>query len=124
MKKVPEFKSEEEEFEFWSTADSTEYVDWSKAKRAKFPNLKPTLRTISVRLPVAMVEDLKILANQRDVPYQPLLKVFLAERLEREKVRRLGGKAGCPAAYIILCHLDLIEQIGMTIQHFEQLYQG
>jgi len=78
---------------FWSStgegADSTEYVDWSKAERAKFVKLKPTLRTISVRLPVAMVEDLKILANQRDVPYQSLLKVFLAERLQREKTRRL-----------------------------------
>ena len=88
MKKVPEFKSEAEEFEFWSTADSTEYTDWSQAKRVKFINLKPTLRTISVRLPVAMVEDLKILANQRDVPYQSLLKVFLAERLERERSAR------------------------------------
>jgi predicted DNA binding CopG/RHH family protein len=85
MKQIPEFKTEAEEFEFWSKADSTEYVDWSKAKRVKFVNLKPTLRTISVRLPVAMVEDLKILANQRDVPYQSLLKIFLAERLEREK---------------------------------------
>ncbi len=94
MKKVPEFKNEDEEFEFWSStgagADSTEYVDWSKAKRVKFVKLKPTLRTISVRLPVAMVEDLKILANQRDVPYQSLLKVFFAERLQREKTRRLA----------------------------------
>ncbi len=90
MKKaVPEFKSEAEEFEFWSShgegADSTKFLDWSKAKRAKFPNLKPTLRTISVRLPVAMIEDLKILANKRDVPYQSLLKMFLAERLETER---------------------------------------
>ncbi len=91
MKKIPEFKSEAEEFEFWSTSDSTEYFDSSKAKRVKFPNLKPSLRTISVRLPVAMVEDLKILANQRDVPYQSLLKVFLAERLQQEKVRRRAG---------------------------------
>jgi len=68
MKKVPEFKNEDEEFEFWSTADSTEYVDWSRDLRVKFVKLKPTLRTISVRLPVAMVEDLKILANQRHVP--------------------------------------------------------
>jgi predicted DNA binding CopG/RHH family protein len=88
MKQVPEFKTEAEEFEFWSTADSTEYVDWSQAKRVKLIHLKPTLRTISVRLPVAMVEDLKILANQRDVPYQSLLKVFLAERLEQENLRR------------------------------------
>jgi predicted DNA binding CopG/RHH family protein len=91
MGKIPEFKTEAEEFEFWSTADSTEFVDWSRAKRAKLVNLKPTLRTISVRLPVAMVEDLKILANQRDVPYQSLLKVFLAERLERERTRRRAG---------------------------------
>ncbi len=85
LKEIPEFKTDAEEFEFWSGADSTEYVDWSTAKRAKFVNLKPTLRTISVRLPVAMVEDLKILANQRDVPYQSLLKVFLAERLQQER---------------------------------------
>jgi predicted DNA binding CopG/RHH family protein len=84
-KKIPEFRSEEEEFEFWSKADSTEYLDWSTAKRVKLPNLKPTLRTISIRLPVAMVEDLKILANQRDVPYQSLMKVFLAERMEQER---------------------------------------
>ncbi|MBB6146480.1 putative DNA binding CopG/RHH family protein [Silvibacterium bohemicum] len=84
-KKIPEFRSEEEEFEFWSKADSTEYLDWSAAKRIKLPNLKPTLRTISIRLPVAMVEDLKILANQRDVPYQSLMKVFLAERMEQER---------------------------------------
>ena len=90
MKKVPEFKNEDEEFEFWSNANSTEYVDWSKSERVKFVKLKPTLRTISVGLPVAMVEDLKILANQRDVPYQSLLKVFLAERLQREKARRLA----------------------------------
>jgi predicted DNA binding CopG/RHH family protein len=94
MKKVPEFKNEAEEFEFWSTADSTEYVDWSQARRVKFVNLKPTLRTISVRLPVAMVEDLKVLANQRDVPYQSLLKVFLAERLARERVHRQAGSMG------------------------------
>lgn len=87
-KKIPEFTSEEEEFEFWSKNDSTEYLDWSKAKRAKLPNLKPTLRTISVRLPVAMVEDLKVLANQRDVPYQSLMKIFLAERVAQERRTR------------------------------------
>ncbi len=91
-KPIPKFETEAEEFSFWSSrgpgADSTEYLDWSKAKRTKFPALKPTLRTISVRLPVSMIEDLKILANQRDVPYQSLLKVFLAERLEAEKRSR------------------------------------
>jgi predicted DNA binding CopG/RHH family protein len=96
MKKaIPKFKSEAEEFEFWSStgkgSDSTVHVDWSKAKRVRFPNLKPTLRTISVRLPVAMIEDLKILANKRDVPYQSLLKVFLAERLEKERSLKRAG---------------------------------
>lgn len=94
-KPIPEFKNEAEEFEFWSAkgagADSTAFVDWSKAKRAKLPSLKPTLRTISVRLPVAMIEDLKILANKRDVPYQSLLKVFLAERLEAERRLQKAG---------------------------------
>ncbi len=94
-KSIPKFKSESEEFEFWSAhgagADSTAFIDWSKAKRTKMPNLKPTLRTISVRLPVAMIEDLEILANKRDVPYQSLLKVFLAERLEQERRLRRAG---------------------------------
>ena len=71
--------------------DSTAFVDWSKAKRTKLPNRKPTLRTISARLPVAMIEDLKILANKRDVPYRSLLKVFLAERLEQERRLRRAG---------------------------------
>lgn len=87
-KKIPDFRSEDEEFEFWSKTDSTEYLDWSKAKRVKLPNLKPTLRTISIRLPVSMVEDLKILANQRDVPYQSLMKVFLAERVAQERITK------------------------------------
>ena len=86
-KPMPEFRSEEEEREFWRGHDSTQFIDWRTAKRAKFPNLKPTLRTISLRLPVSMIEDLKILANERDVPYQSLLKVFLAERLKQEKRR-------------------------------------
>ena len=84
-KKLPEFKSEDEERAFWATADSTDYVDWASAKRAKLSKLRPSLRTISLRLPVSMIEDLKVLANQRDVPYQSLLKVFLAERLAEER---------------------------------------
>jgi predicted DNA binding CopG/RHH family protein len=86
-KAMPEFRSEEEEREFWAGNDSTEFIDWQLARRRKFPNLKPTLRTISLRLPVSMIEDLKVLANQRDVPYQSLLKVFLAERLKKERRR-------------------------------------
>ena len=84
-KKLPEFKSEDQERAFWATADSTEYIDWASARRRKLIRLKPSLKTISLRLPVSMIEDLKILANRRDVPYQSLLKVFLAERLERER---------------------------------------
>lgn len=84
-KKIPDFKSEDEERRFWATADSTEYLDWPAAKRTKLPDLKPSFRTISIRLPVSMIEDLKMLANRRDVPYQSLLKVFLAERLALER---------------------------------------
>jgi predicted DNA binding CopG/RHH family protein len=84
-KKIPEFKNEDDESKFWATADSTEYVDWQSGKRKKLIRLKPSLRTISLRLPVSMIEDLKVLANRRDVPYQSLLKVFLAERLARER---------------------------------------
>ena len=86
-KPVPEFRSEEEERQFWANHDSTEFIDWRNAERRKFPNLKPTLRTISLRLPVSMIEDLKIPANKRDVPYQSLLKVFLSERLKKERRR-------------------------------------
>jgi uncharacterized DUF497 family protein/predicted DNA binding CopG/RHH family protein len=84
---APEFRSEEVEREFWAAHDSTEFIDWQSAQRRKFPNLKPTLRTISLRLPVSMIEDLKVLANKKDVPYQSLLKVYLAERLEKERRR-------------------------------------
>jgi predicted DNA binding CopG/RHH family protein len=84
-KKIPDFKTEDAERRFWATADSTEYLDWPAGKRTKLPALKPSLRTISLRLPVSMIEDLKILANRRDVPYQSLLKVFLAERLAQER---------------------------------------
>jgi predicted DNA binding CopG/RHH family protein len=84
-KKLPEFKSEDSERKFWATADSTKYVDWESGRRKKLAQLKPSLKTISLRLPVSMIEDLKILANRRDVPYQSLLKVFLAERLSDER---------------------------------------
>jgi len=88
-KAIPRFRSKKAEREFWASADSTAYVDWSKARRVAFANLKPSTRTISVRLPESLLEDLKRLANRRDVPYQSLLKIFLAERLEEE--RRTGG---------------------------------
>lgn len=84
MKDIPEFRSEEEERQFWSEHDSTEFVDWSKSRRGVFPNLKPSTKTISLRLPESMLEELKLLANKNDVPYQSLVKVFLSERIESE----------------------------------------
>jgi len=84
MKKIPEFKSEEEERDFWEITDSSDYVAWSKAKRVVLPNLKPSLKTISLRLPEIMLEELKLLANKRDVPYQSLIKIFLSERIAKE----------------------------------------
>lgn len=84
LKPLPAFTSEEEEREFWATHDSMDYVDWSEAERVVFPNLKPTARTISLRLPETMIGNLKLLANKRDVPYQSLLKTFLADRLKKE----------------------------------------
>jgi predicted DNA binding CopG/RHH family protein len=81
MKKIPRSKSEDRERDFWAKEDS---VDWSKGKRVVFPNLKPSLKTISLRLPELMLEELKLLANKRDVPYQSLIKIFLSERIEKE----------------------------------------
>jgi len=83
-KKLPKFASEDQERAFWAKHDSADYIDWSKAERVTLPNLKPSVKTISLRLPEAMIAELKLLANKRDVPYQSLLKVFLAERIDRE----------------------------------------
>jgi predicted DNA binding CopG/RHH family protein len=84
LKTIPNFKSEKAQREFWMSHDSTEYVDWSKARRGVFSNLKPTSRSISIRLPVYMLDQIRVLANKRDVPYQSLLKIFLADRLKKE----------------------------------------
>ncbi len=83
-KQLPKFDSEAEEQAFWAEHDSVEYIDWSKARRTVLPNLRPSTKTISLRLPEHMLEELKLLANKQDVPYQSLLKVFLAERIEQE----------------------------------------
>jgi len=84
MKRVPRFKTEEEEREFWRTHDSSDYLEWGDAVKITLAKLKPSTKTISLRLPESMIEELKILANKHDVPYQSLLKVFLAERLNEE----------------------------------------
>jgi predicted DNA binding CopG/RHH family protein len=93
LKKIPRFRSEDEEREFWAKADSTEYVDWPKARVVRFPKLRPSTTAISVRLPETLLTDLKLLANERDVPYQSLLKVYLADRVatERQRARQRGG---------------------------------
>ena len=84
LKRIPKFKNEDEERDFWAKADSSEYFDWSKAEEVIFPNLKPSTQSISIRLPVNLIAYIKQLANKRDVPYQSLMKIFLAERVEQE----------------------------------------
>ncbi len=83
-KKLPEFKSEDEEKNFWSENDSADYLDWDKVEVAVFPKLKPSTKTISLRMSESMLAELKMLAHKWDIPYQSLIKVFLQERLERE----------------------------------------
>ena len=84
LKLIPKFKNEDEERNFWATADSSEYFDWSKAQQVIFPNLKPSTETISIRLPQYLLARIKQLANSKDVPYQSLMKIFLADRVKQE----------------------------------------
>jgi len=93
LKRIPRFKTEEEEREFWATHDSVDYFDYESGRRVVFPNLKPSLTTISLRLPKHLLAELKALANKSDVPYQSLIKVFLAERVQRE-LQGLVAKEG------------------------------
>ena len=81
-KPIPRFKTEAGERQFWETHDSTDYVDWSRAERARLPNRQPSTTTISIRLPTDLLEQIKITANKRDVPYQSLIKMWLAEKVE------------------------------------------
>jgi predicted DNA binding CopG/RHH family protein len=92
-KAIPRFANEDEEREFWASHDTADYFAWSKAVRATFPELKPSTTTISLRMPASMLEELKTLANERDVPYQSLMKVFLAERIARERGSRRPFRA-------------------------------
>ena len=98
LKPIPKFKTEAEERAFWETHDSTEYVDWSKAQRTRLPNLKPSTQAISLRLPVSLLEQIKVEANRRDVPYQSLIKVWLAEKTEQKggSARGLTGRSDRP----------------------------
>jgi predicted DNA binding CopG/RHH family protein len=85
LKSVPTFRSDAEAGAFWMTHDTTDYFDASQARRVSFPNLRPSTATISLRLPQGLLNDLRVLANERDVPYQSLLKVYLAERIAKER---------------------------------------
>jgi predicted DNA binding CopG/RHH family protein len=82
LKPIPGFKTEAEERKFWETQDSTDYIDWSEAERVRFSNLKPSTTAISIRLPVGLLEQIKVAANKHDVPYQSLIKMWLAEKVE------------------------------------------
>ena len=78
---IPAFENEAEERAFWESHDSTNYVDWSKVQPARFPNLKPSSKSISLRLPLDLLERIKIAANKRDVPYQSLIKIWLSDKV-------------------------------------------
>lgn len=84
LKEVPAFRSEEKEREFWADADSTDYVNWESAEVAVLPNLKPTTRSISLRISESMLNQIRMIANKRDVPYQSLIKMFLKDRINEE----------------------------------------
>jgi predicted DNA binding CopG/RHH family protein len=88
LKEIPNFKNAADEREFWTNHDSTEFVDWDKAEFVSFPNLKPTMKTISLRLPEFVVNELRIMAQKRDVSYQSLIKMFLKERIDQERKPR------------------------------------
>lgn len=92
FKEIPDFKDEEEERTFWADNDSTEYIDWDSAESTILPQLKPSTRTISLRLPETMLDELRVIANKRDVPYQSLIKVFLKERIDQELEQHAGVK--------------------------------
>ena len=90
MKKIPQFKDESQEKDFWEKHDSSDYIDWSQSKPAMFANLKPSSKTISLRLPENLLNQLKILANSYDVPYQSLIKILVAKQLKQEFTAKRG----------------------------------
>lgn len=85
LKPIPKFKNEEEEANFWDTHDTTDYFDWSKAlKNPVFPNLRPSTKVITIRVPQDLINRLKMIANKKDVPYQSLVKIYLYEKVREE----------------------------------------
>jgi predicted DNA binding CopG/RHH family protein len=96
-KEIPTFKNEEEERQFWATHDSTEYIDWDQAEEVVLPKLKPSTKTISLRLPELMLNEIRLIANKRDIPYQSLIKMFLKERIDQELKRSPESRATLPS---------------------------
>lgn len=84
-KQIPKFESLDQEREFWLKNDSCDYIDWSNAQEVSMPNLKQSTKTISIRLPQSLLNDLKVLANKKDVPYQSLIKLLLSEKINEER---------------------------------------
>ena len=84
LKNIPNFKNEEEERAFQAKNDTTDFIDWNKSKLTSFPKLKPSTKTISLRLPEFLLNDIKVIAHKRDVPYQSLIKIILKERIDNE----------------------------------------
>ncbi len=114
LKPIPKFASDEEAGAFWMTHDTTDYIDWSKGRKVSFPNLKPSTETISLRLPLDMLDQLRALANQRDVPYQSLLKVYLADRISEEKQQyrtRRRKPTGAQALQSLIDELELLRDV-------------
>ena len=93
-KPIPKFKNEDDEREFWSERDSSGYLNWKNAERVLFPNLKPSTKSISLRLPESLLDALRQMANERDVPYQSLIKMILQERIEKDLAARQLPKRG------------------------------
>ena len=91
-KNIPIFATEAEEHAFWQANDSTDYLDWEKARRYTLPNLKPSTQTISLRLPESLLNNIRVMANKRDVPYQSLMKLWLAEKLDEAEKRTPSAK--------------------------------
>jgi len=94
LKSIPKFKTEAEKRVFWESHDSTEYIDWSQAKSVRFPNVKPSTQAISLRLPLSLLEKIKVEANRRDVPYQSLIKVWLSEKVELPQSTKASRRPG------------------------------
>jgi len=84
LKKIPKFKNEDDERKFWAEVDSTEYIDWVEAEIVALPKLKPSTKTISLRLPESMLDEIRTIANKHDVPYQSFIKIILKEKIDEE----------------------------------------